>query len=77
MAWTFEMFIYISMYVCNCKFAQKTFNQSRGGLRKFPLVKYFLIAEAYNKVNENNTLIMDSRCCGEYNRHIIQAEFFL
>lgn len=63
--------LYICMYVCNCKYAPKTFNQSRGSLRKFPLVKYLLIAEAYNEVNENNTLIIDSCCSGEYNSHII------
>lgn len=43
----------------------------RDSLRKFPLVKHLLIAEAYNEVNENNTLIMDSCCSGEYNSHII------
>lgn len=70
MAWTFEMFIYlyVCMYVCNCKQMHKRHLIS---LRKFPLVKYLLIAEAYNEINENNTLIMDSCCCGEYNNHII------
>lgn len=65
---------HICTYVCSnviANNAPKTFNQGRDSLRKFPSVKYLLIAEAYNEVNENNTLIIDSCCCGEYNSHII------
>lgn len=73
MAWTFEMFtcVYVCLLKCNCKYAPKTFNQGRESLRKFPSVKYLLNAEAFNEVNENNTLIIDSCCYGEYNSHII------
>lgn len=38
-------------------------------------MKYLLIADAYNEVNENNTLIIDSCSCGEYNSHIIWVVF--
>lgn len=74
MVWIFEMFTYMYIYVCSnviANNAPKTFNQCRDSLRKFPSVKYLLTAEAYNEVNGNNTLIIDSCCCEEYNSHII------
>lgn len=73
MAWTFELFMksYVCLLKYNCKYAPKTFNQGRDSLRKFPSVKCLLIAEAYNEVNEDNTLIIDSCCCAEYNSHSV------
>lgn len=39
-------------------------NQERNNLRKFASVKHLLTGETYNKVNENNALIVDICCCG-------------
>lgn len=77
MAWTSEMFTYMYVYSlkCNCKYAPKTFNQGRGSLRKFPSVKYLLIADGYNEVNENNTLIIDSCHCGSIIATLFRLDF--